>query len=542
MNLKSKNLSKIPSYPGVYLFYNQKKLIIYIGKAKSLRKRIGSYFLKKIKDPKTNLLIKEIKAIDFIVTDTEKEALLLENNLIKKHSPRFNISLKDDKTFPYLKVTLNENYPRLIITRKVVSDGARYFGPYLRGRAVKRVIKTIGQIFPLRTCRKLPKKPCLNYHIRKCIGPCFIKGIEEEYKKLVNGIMAFLDGKAEALVREIEEEMKKSASLHQYEKAAKIRDRLNYLKQMLEKQKVEMPDGRKSLDIIATYIEVNDIYVMIINIREGRVIGWHGFYRKNSKNIKLDEAIKEIVLEYYGGPVTLPPEILVEADIEDKKIVEDYLKEKNGTRVLIRQPKRGQKLELIKMAKRNAHFALGRIKGPKEFDGAGELKEALGLHKSPNLIFGFDVSNFGKSGLVGACVVFEKEKPYKAQYRHYNIKSLKKKIDDYTATKEIVTRKLIEIKNKKKQKPDLILLDGGRGHLNMVRKTILDLGFKDIPMVAIAKKKDIVYGVDRSKTLNLSEFTDGLNLLKKVRDEAHRFALSFQKTKRKENWGTKKQK
>lgn len=535
MTITKKKLVEIPNHPGVYLFYNKNKEIIYIGKAKSLKNRLKYYFQEQDLDLKTQALKKEFYGFDYIVTDSEKEALILENNLIKKYKPKYNILLRDDKTFPYIKITTEEKYPRLLITRRKIKDGSKYFGPYLSKSKVKNVLRTLERIFPLRTCKNLPKKPCLNYYIKKCIGPCLPDNSDEEYDEAVKGVIAFLSGETKDLVTNLKRIMKNYAQKKYFEKAAEIRDRIKSIELMLEKQKVELPE-EKDIDVISGYMSIKSIYIILLNIRGGRIVGWHGFFKKDGKYIKIEDALKGVILGYYNDESILPHKILIDNKIPEKDILEKWIKDKFKKKIVIEMPVDNLEEALCALANKNARILLEKVSGRRAYREEKYLeglKTVLSLNKLPSLVYGFDVSNLGNTNIVGACVVFKDGKPFKEEYRHYNIKLSDKKKDDYKALSEIVVRKILEVKNEKKNMPELIILDGGQGHLNSVVRNIKNLKIYPMPIVSIAKGKDIVYVDIGGKTADFKNFKESLFFVKKVRDEAHRFAVNFQRTKRK---------
>ncbi len=522
------NLSKLPEKSGVYLYKNNEKKIIYIGKAINLKKRVNSYFSKKHADPKTNALVSSIKSLDFIITANEVEALILEANLIKKHKPRFNIDLKDNKSYPFIKVTLYEDFPRVLKTRKFVNDGSKYFGPYTNVNIIYRNLEIIQRLFKVRTCNKKITqnkniKPCLNYHIGRCSGACTGGITKEEYGKVLENVMIFLSGKLDNLSKRLEKAMKQASEKLEFEKAAFFRDQLNFVNRISENQKVYTAD-KKDRDVIGFYSQMNKYYFTVLFFREGKLLGKRAY----SSEIKEDkeQALTYFIAQYYEDN-QVPDEIFLPHEISDFFLVVQMLNKKNGVKLLY--PKKGIKKRMLDMADNNAKYEFLKDKKLSEKEGAlVELKNAIGVDLLPRRIECFDISNTDGLLAVGSMVSFFNGRPDKKNYRIFKIRS-KQGPDDFGMMQEVVSRRYTRVINEGLLKPDLILIDGGQGQVNVAKKILNALELSDIPVIGLAKKRETIVFSDKRPDLNLEHTNEGLRLLIKIRDEAHRFGITFHK-------------
>ena len=555
MELEAK-FSAAPDKPGVYIFKDSRNNIIYVGKARSISKRIKSYLGGRgDKTPKTISLLEKIANIQYITTDNELEALLLENNLIKRHKPVYNIRLRDDKTYPYLKLTTNEQFPRLLITRKLKQDGAVYFGPFTPVGAVRDSLKILAKIFQVCTCKKAfdgkPARPCLNFQMGLCSGPCCGLISEEKYSQIVGRVKIFLEGETKEILRYFHREMEKSAGSLNFETAARYRDTINAIEKMLERQRVVVIGG-KDQDAIAASLDENRIVFSVFLVRQGKIVGHLEYPFEDISYLDESDACESFLRRYYEREAFIPEEILIYREIKDVEVLQDWLKSRKGKNVKIISPQRGKKLELIKMAQENALLAF------KQYQDISaslknkflETKNLLNLKNIPERIEAIDISNIsGKMG-VGSLVVWEKGKFKKDQYRKFKIKSISTP-DDYQMISEVVTRRYKRLIEEKRSLPDLVLIDGGKGQLNTANEAMGKLGIKGIDLIALAKGKSILRDVGREGLGEYSEeeiFTlineepvrfkrnsPVLHLFQSIRDEAHRFAVTYHKTLRRKS-------
>jgi len=523
----------VPEKCGVYMFKDEKGKVLYIGKAKNLKLRLRSYFQSSAQhQPRIIAMLHKVKDFSFIVTDNELEAFILEANLIKEQKPRYNIILKDDKNYPYLKLTINEKWPRIEIVRKIKKDGALYFGPYIPASCIKETISFIKKHFKIRACnynlnRKL--EPCIQYQIKRCSAPCAGMVSEEDYMKSVKEVEYFLKGKKKDLILELEQKMKKLASELRFEEAAYIRDRIQSLKIAFESQKVISPEFG-DMDLIGFYQERKDTAFVILFIRNGILIGTKEFFLKDTGYMSADELFEEFMKLFYIKDVLIPDEIITQNLPKWHKEIQKWLSEKCEKNVKVRLAKSNKEKELLQMAQENAKviFTTKISKHIRNTINTLEIlrkiKHRLNLKKIPKSIGAFDVSNMHGSHSVGAFIWWEKEGFFKEFYRHLKIKTVSG-IDDYCMMAEIVKRTLNDLD----KIPDLILIDGGKGHLKTAiesAKEILNEKFQSIDIVAIAKKPDRVI-LHNGKIINIQENSPDMLLLRKIRDEVHRFAITF---------------
>jgi excinuclease ABC subunit C len=536
LDLKLRNL---PGSPGVYLFKNREGKIIYVGKAKNLKSRVRTYFQSPGGlDRKTARLVSVIDDLELMVTDSEMEALILEANLVKEHKPRYNVNLKDDKHFPYVKVTANEPFPRVLVVRRLARDGARYFGPYTNSTGMRRTLRFLCNLFRIRTCNlEIPhpsgktQKVCLDYHIGRCGGPCAGLQSEKEYRELAEAVIMFLAGKSETLIEKLKKKMDMLSSRMKFEEAAKIRDQVSALESVRQKQKVDA--GKKiNRDIIAFAREGSDTVAVVLQVREGILIGKQDFQLHSEPEEDDAEILSEFVKQYYNHQPNLPEELYLPLAVTDEKLIAQWLSKIRGKKVRIFTPQKGEKLKLVDMAATNAKLLLDELliqkRGYKERIGksAQALKESLSLEKSPRTIACVDISNTGESDTVGALVYFENGKPRKAEYRHFKIKNVQGQ-DDFAMMREVVGRYFFRLKEENKAAPDLLVVDGGKGQLSSVKAEISSLGFDRQSIIGLAKKFEEIYLPDHKEPLTVPKASPGLRLLKQVRDEAHRFAIEY---------------
>lgn len=551
-------LKKLPNKPGVYIMHDAADAIIYVGKAINLHNRVRSYFRKIVgRGPQIDKMVEQIARFEYIVTDSELEALVLENNLIKEHEPKYNTMLKDDKTYPYIKVTLGDRYPRVLFSRQMKKDKSKYFGPFTSAAAVKDTIDLINKLFLLRTCnRALPKdigieRPCLNYHIKQCLAPCQGYISEEEYRQRVDQALDFLNGNHNAVLKDLEEKMMKASEDMDFEEAIRYRDLIQSVKSVSERQKITGGTG-EDRDIIALFQEGQDVVVQVFFVRDGKLIGREHFYMTHVLAQKKENILLDFVKQFYAGTPFIPRELMLQYEIEDIEILEKWLSAKRGSRVYILNPKKGTKEKLVELAAENARLVLQKDKERlKREEGRtiGAVKEIAALLDLPqvNRMEAFDISNISGFANVGSMVVFEKGKPKRSDYRKFRIKSVSGP-DDYACMKEVLTRRFVhgmEEKEQLKEKdldeafgsftkfPDLLLMDGGRGQVNIALQVLDELHI-NIPVCGMVKD-------DNHRTRGLyfhnveipiDTHSEGFKLITRIQDEAHRFAIEYHRSLR----------
>lgn len=551
-------LKKLPDQPGVYIMKDKTGEIIYVGKAISLKKRVRQYFQSSSnKTPKVRAMVSHISEFEYIIVDNEVEALILELNLIKKYKPKYNILLRDDKQYPYIKVTINERFPRVMKTRKVLKDGAKYFGPYPSVYAVNDTIEIIRNLYPIRTCNikfdKYDKKirPCLNYYIGKCVGPCLGNVDHDKYMDMIEEIIMFLSGKEDKLIEYISEKMKKASENMDFENAAKYRDQINSLNVILEKQKVINTSNVTDQDVIGMAKGVDEVCVQVFFIRSGKIMGREHFILSDTLNDDRKEILSSFIKQFYLGAAYIPKEILIEEEIEDIDTISRWLTEKRGNKVTIHIPKRGEKSELIEMVRKNAMDMLKQyseriIKEKKKDEEALErLRDILDLEEIPNRIEAYDISNISGGNSVGSMVVFEYGRPKKSDYRRFKIKSISTP-DDYKSMEEILRRRFTrgikerEIADRSEidlmgfsNFPDLVMIDGGKGQVNVAIEVLNELNL-DIPVCGLVKDdfhktRGIIYN---NEEIHLNIDSAEFRLIYRIQEEAHRFAISYHRSLR----------
>ena len=536
-DLKGK-IANLPDLPGVYLMKDAHGEIIYCGKAISLKKRVSSYFRSAADpNPRRGLLVTQIRDIEFIVTGSELEALILESNLIKKHRPRFNVLLRDDKHYPHLCITLNEPFPKLKVVRRVKKDGSVCFGPYIPANAMRQTLRVIHQIFPLRRCTgPLPRnrqRPCLNHQIGLCRAPCVGLISQDEYQGLIREVILFLKGKKEDLVRVLKTKMGEAADEHRYEEAARLRDQVLAIENCLEKQHV-FTRSFEDQDYLAFARHEDRACVQVFFIRFGRMTGRKALQLSGVRDVPDDELMADILEQFYDADKPVPPDILVEVPPKGAALLHKWLSCKRGSKVRIHTPQRGDKKRIILMAKRNAALDLKTAKADQGIlcqDLLKEVQHDLHLSHLPRRIEGFDISNLGPTEAVGSMVFWNDAMPVKSRYRRFTIKGIRG-IDDYGMMAEVIRRRYTRLREEKGGMPDLILIDGGKGHLQAGLHVLSELGLREIPAIGLAKREELIYLPGMDAPLDLPARSPTLRLLQKIRDEAHRFAISFQRQRR----------
>ena len=526
MSTKLKSPDELPNKPGVYIMRDKTDTIIYIGKAKNLVKRVKSYFREKLDRPKTQILMSHFDSLEYIVTNSEKEALILEATLIKKHRPRYNVQLKDDKRYPYVKIT-SEKFPRLVITRNVTKDGI-YYGPFTDVGSVKQTVKFLKALFKIRTCRNMDG-PCLNSQIDLCYAPCDGKISQEEYGEIINKIDLFFQGKYSTIVKNLKREMAEAAANEEYEKAAVIRDQISSIEEIMEKQFVDLVDDDLDQDVIAIAQGENEVVVIIMPIRNGKIVGRDDFLMSGSQYDSSSEILFAFIQQYYGYNRHIPKQILLDEDIDDKELLEEWLSDLRGNKVHIKVPQKGVKLRLVKMARKNAEIIKHQKK--KMENALIELKKYLKLEKLPRVMEGYDISNISGEFAVGSKVSFKDGKPNKKMYKHFRMETPGP--NDFAMMEELLTRRLKMID--RDPEPDLIVIDGGKGQLGMACAVLDKLNLTHIPIIGLAKEFEEIYLPNTKRPIIIPKNNKALHLLQQVRDESHRFAITYHRKLRSKN-------
>ncbi len=549
-------LKLLPDNPGVYLMKNADGEIIYVGKAVSLKNRVRSYFQSsRNHTPKVRSMMVQVEDFEYILTDSEIEALILECNLIKKHRPKYNIRLKDDKSYPYLKLTFDEEFPRLFMTRRVVKDGARYYGPYTNSGAVYETLRILKQVFPLRNCKKKDvdrkARPCLNYHIKKCLGPCNDHISGDEYRAMVKEIVLFLEGRQEELIRQLERKMQEAAGDMHFEKAALFRDQVRALKAVVERQKMVTSDLADQ-DFVGFAREGEMSCASVFFVRNGKLLGREHFILECTGEDEPSDILGDFLKQYYSQVEYIPKEVLCPFIPADANLIESWLSGRRGSKVQVKEPKRGEKLQLVKMVEKNAQEELTRHqleqeKAKARTEGAMlGLQEYLDLPRLPRRIECYDISNIQGSETVASMVVFEEGKPKNSEYRRFKIKTVEGP-NDFASMQEVIGRRFGRAKEEfeaieggqldlKKAKfikmPDLVIIDGGKGQLGAAREVMHKLGFGIISTFGLAKEEELLFTEGNPDPIRLPRDSEPLYLLQRVRDEAHRFAITYHRNLR----------
>ncbi|MDD2432758.1 MAG: excinuclease ABC subunit UvrC [Clostridia bacterium] len=532
-------LKILPTEPGVYLFKNNRGRVIYVGKAINLRKRVKSYFSSQhTASPKTQVLVKNIADVEYLLTDSEVEALILESNLIKKHQPKYNIRLTDDKSYPYLRVTLQEDYPRLEITRSFKKDGSRYFGPYTNVGAVQETLKLLQRVFPLRSCQqkqvKKRKRPCLNAHIQRCVAPCLGLVSQEEYRQMIAEVILFLEGKEEKLVQKLEKQMQEVAKRLDFEKAAELRDQLLAIEKVREKQKI-VSGSFEDFDLL-NYVQGTELSgVQIFFIRGGKLMGGDHFLLEGGSEKEGTEILTAFLKQYYYQSRFIPGQILLPEEIVEKEVLQSWLQEKRGGKVIFQVPQRGYKKKLLELAAKNAleslqqESKLRKERQQREKVALEEIRQAFKLTERPFRIECYDISNFQGQEAVASMVVFEEGKSKQSQYRRFKIKTVEGP-DDFASMAEVIRRRFqraLAGDERFSAWPDLVLIDGGKGQLAAALSVMKELGVKQVPVVALTEEEEMLFYGERAVPVVLPRDSQGLYLLRRIRNEAHRFAVTY---------------
>lgn len=532
-------LKKLPSKPGVYLMHDDKDAIIYVGKAISLKNRVRQYFQSsRNKGVKIEQMVTHIARFEYIITDSELEALVLECNLIKEHRPKYNTMLMDDKTYPFIKVTVQEDFPRVLFARQMYKDKAKYYGPYTSAGAVKDTIDLIHKLYGIRTCNKqLPKmqgkeRPCLNYHIHQCPAPCQGYISKEEYAKSVKKVLTFLNGDYTPILKELEEKMLAASEEMEFEKAIEYRELLNSVTKIAQKQKITSSD-MEDKDVIAMSVDQHDAVVQVFFVRDGRLIGRDHFCLRIANGDSRPDVLSAFIKQFYAGTPYIPREIMLQYEIEDAALIEEWLSGRKGQKVHIQVPKKGQKEKLVELAKKNADMVLmqdrERIRR-EEGRTIGAMKEIANLLNLPKLerVEAYDISNISGFQTVGSMVVFEKGRPKRSDYRKFRIRGVQG-ADDYASMEEVLTRRLSHYENY----PDLIMMDGGRGQVNIALKVMQQLNI-EVPVCGMVKDdKHRTRGIYfHNVELPIDRDSEGFRLVTRIQDEAHRFAIEYHRSLR----------
>lgn len=524
-------LAVLPDKPGVYLMHDKDGKVIYVGKAVVLKNRVRSYFRNLASHtPKVRAMVAKIADIETIVTSSEVEALILECNLIKKYRPRYNIMLKDDKSYPYLKVTLNEEFPRLYVTRRQMRDGAKYYGPYADAGAMHATVKLLRSMFPLRTCRTMnAERPCLNYHIKRCLAPCAGLVSKEEYGNMIKSVCMVLDGRTAELERDLKRRMQEAADNYAFEEAARLRDQLQAVMRLNEHQKA-VTGQDSDMDIIGFAKDMTGICIQIFFVRKGKLLGRDNFFLQDDGESE-QEVITAFVKQYYNEASYIPREIALSVlpDAEEQAVIEQWLAEKAQRKAELVRPQRGVKKDLLQLANDNAVKLLeerlrkGQLSLKNDVQAAEELQQALGLPNPLERMDCFDISHTQGSETVASMVVFRNGSISKKDYRRYKIVSAEGKPDDFKSMQEVVYRRYKDYEDL----PSLVVIDGGKGQLSSALEVIRGLGLHDLPVIGLAKREEEIFKEGQSESILLDRDSAALHLIQRIRDEAHRFAITY---------------
>jgi excinuclease ABC subunit C len=579
-------LKALPTKPGVYLMKDAEGGVLYVGKAASLRNRVRSYFQAPAgKEPKIQVMVGHIADFEYIVTETVQEALLLENLLIKQHRPFYNARLKDDKTYPYIKIDTREEFPQVYFTRRVLADGARYFGPFASAGSVRKTMDLLKKLFPYRSCTKVitgtDERPCLEYFIHRCVGPCIGAVNREEYQEVIQQVFQFLDGDSDGVERDLKRKMETASEELKFERAAILRDQVRAIESVSQSQRV-VSARNDDADILALANDQGEVWVELFKIRRGKLIGRDHFLMEGGEAEDEPRLMQEFIQQFYDASPDLPPTLVVQHAIEDAATVEAWLSEKRGHRVSVIHPQRGEKRKLVAMAAQNALEGLTqrRIKWLSESDkvlqALAELQETLSLPELPDRIECYDISNIQGTNSVGSMVVFEGGKPKPSHYRRFQIRGVEG-VDDYASMQEMLRRRFRRLGEARREQaptadaapaptqryrtrryaktgplaldeattgerrqaqdsfglvPGLVIIDGGKGHLNAVQEIFLELGVTDVPLCSLAKQEEEIFVPHMAEPVLLERGSQGLYLVQRIRDEAHRFAITYHRQRR----------
>ncbi len=541
-------LAGLPDKPGVYLMKDAKRSVIYVGKAVVLRNRVRSYFHASAgHSPKTERLVAEVADIEWIVTESELEALILEAELIKRHRPRYNVRLKDDKRYPYIQVSLQEPFPRIQIVRQARRDGARYFGPFTSSQAVYQTLEVLRRLFPYRTCNREitghDARPCLYYHIKRCTGPCIGAIDQAGYREVIHQACLFLEGRSGQVLEQLSRQMDEAADALEFERAAALRDQVSAINQVIERQRI-VSEHLRDHDIIAMARDDGQACVQVFFIRDGKLIGREYFVLTGAQEEGDAEVMGSFIKQFYSEATQIPPEILLQHDLDEFAVISSWLGARRGNKVAIKVPKRGDKRAIVNMAYENAIETLERLRMEWEVDtnrqtqALTELQEALGLPHPPTRIECYDISTIQGSNTTGSMVVFERGTPNKQDYRRFRIRTVEG-TDDYASMREVLTRRFQRAREAQEKRavggkgerwailPDLVILDGGKGQLGVAREVMEALGMGQIATVALAKQEEELFLPGRATSIRLPRGSQALYLVQRIRDEAHRFAVGY---------------
>jgi len=550
-----------PEKPGVYLMKDVSDKIIYVGKASVLRNRLRSYFGSPAGlSTKIRRLVSQITDFEFIVTDTEAEALILENTLIKRYRPKFNARLKDDKTYPFLKIDLSEDFPRVYITRQVADDGARYFGPFASAGSVRQAMDLVKKLFPYRSCTKTitgkDPRPCLEYFINRCVAPCSGHSNKEEYERVIQQVIMFMEGDTESVTRELTYKMDDSSSKLEYERAAVLRDQIKSIERVAEEQRIKVdsnPIG--DTDLIAIAQGTDETWIEVFFVRHGKLIGRDHFFMEGTQDDPVGFILGQFIKQFYETSVVIPPSLLIQHPLEEHQLIQDWLRDKRGGSVKITCPQRGSNRKLLDVVVENANQGLAQhrvkwLNNPDVINQAmDELQEHLSLPSLPSRMECYDISHIQGTNVVGSMVVFQDGKPKTAHYRRFKIKTVDG-VDDYASMQEMLRRRLKRLSDVRSQRaknpddngisitdgwsivPDLVIIDGGKGHLSAALEVFLELGLDDIPLAALAKENEEIFVPYTSDPIILPRNSQSLYLVQRIRDEAHRFAITYHRNLR----------
>ena len=516
-------IKKLPDHPGVYIFKDGDN-VLYVGKASSLKKRVSSYLSDQ--SPKTRILLEKANSLDFILTSHEDEAVLLEFNLIKEYRPRYNIRLKDDKKYPYIKVTINEEFPRILLTRNLRDKESIYLGPYTSAKNARQTLRFLRKIFPFKTCSKIKidGKPCLDYFLHRCPGTCIGNVSREDYMKTIKQVIAFLEGKTKKVVDNLMKEMKEKAENLEFEEAAKLRDKIKVLESLTPSQAI-ITRGDENIDILGLSHKGNESMVTLLRVREGKWIGEENFHLTGAKFSSEEEILSSFIIQYYSRSSSFPDSIITELELKEKESIEKFLRKRIGKHIKISSSKTSEIKNLLKIATTTSDYKLFEKGKVEKVNPLLHLQRELNLFHLPYRIEGYDISQLKGELAVGSLVVFEGGFPLKKDYRRYRIKNVSG-IDDYGMMKEVVRRRMERIKKGEYVSPDMILVDGGRGQVQVVAKVIKEMNFS-IPIAGLAKGEEKIYLPYQRFPLILPRSSPALRLLMRVRDEAHRFAHTY---------------
>ncbi len=551
-SLITEQIRQLPNSPGVYLWRDAEGNILYVGKAANLQHRVRSYFTAGQKlSPKIQQMVARVAELDFFITANEQEALILELNLIKRHHPRYNVRLKDDKTFPYLKISLNEDWPRIYFTRHLEENGGRYFGPFASARSVRQTLKALKRIFPFRSCSEPitgnDTRACLEYDLNLCRGPCIGAVSKTEYAEIIKQVILFLEGKQEIVVRNLEKRMKAAAQALDFEKAAILRDQIQAIHRVIEGQRIAATVSGEQ-DVIAFAQDRDQACVQVFFIRGGKLIGRESFALQGTRYEEPPQIMTSFVKQFYSSSAYIPPLLVLQHPMEDMAVLKDWLQGKRGASVNIQVPRRGNKKKLVDIVAENARQALEQFKikklaAPKELEAAlAEIQRELNLPRLPSRMEGYDISNIQGVAAVGSMVVFDQGKPAPSYYRRFKIKTVAG-VDDYAMLQEVLKRRFKRLKSEDSPAdswaiiPDLVLIDGGKGQLNAARLAMQETGADSVPVASLAKENEAIFVPRKPRSIVLPRSSAGLQLLQRLRDEAHRFALGYhQKIRQRESF------